>query len=367
MYYNAQVAQEARRFLRVLVASPSDTTEERAKLNQVIPELNKLHGAMEGFNLEGLLWETDSYPGMGVDAQDVLNHQLADYDIFVGIMNTRFGTPTHRCDSGTEEEFNRALDRYLSHPSDIRILFYFRDAVVRLFDLDMEQAWRVREFRARIQRQGLLVGEYATPEEFRVKVQKDLLLTVRELLRPASGLPATPATPVLPLPVDCGAWNAATRVGAPQGASYKPIHIAQVRLPLRLTGVFQSRSPYFRFGFKLMGVRGHPLSPGSIQTEDKNVLVHIGKNVDSTTLFLTKYRNGLRMGPNTSLLEYEDCQPLPMQLAIETDFSVSLSIDGSSAYEGYIDAETKGRLLLLAWGDEYDYDIEFSQITLYGG
>jgi len=108
-----RMAQEIRRFLRVLVASPSDTIEERAVITKVIPELNKLHGAMEGFNLEGLLWETDSYPGLGVDAQDVLNRQLADYDIFVGIMNSRFGTPTRRGDSGTEEEFDRALDRYL--------------------------------------------------------------------------------------------------------------------------------------------------------------------------------------------------------------------------------------------------------------
>jgi hypothetical protein len=336
-------------------------------ITKVIPELNKLHGSREGFNLEGLLWETDSYPGLGVDAQDVLNRQLADYDIFVGIMNARFGTPTHRGDSGTEEEFDRALDRYFSHPKDIRILFYFRNATMKFYDFDIEQAWRVREFRARIQRQGMLVGEYAIPEEFRAKVQKDLLLTVRELLRPDSASPPTPATPALPPPVDYGSWNAVTRIGAPQGASYKPIHIAQVRLPLRLTAVFQSRSPYFRFGFKLMGVRGHPLSPGSIQIEDKNVLVHIGKNVDSTTLFLTKYRNGLRMGPNTPLVEYKDCRPLPMQLAIETDFSVTLSIDGNGVYEGYIDAETKGRLLLLAWGDEHNYDIECSRITLYGG
>lgn len=361
------MVRKARRFLRILVASPSDTTEERTMITKVLPELNKLHGDMEGFNLEALLWETDSHPGLGVDAQDVLNRQLAHYDIFLGIMNVRFGTPTHRSDSGTEEEFDRALDRYLSHSKDIRILFYFRNATVRFFDLDIEQAWRVREFRARIQRQGLLVGEYNTPDEFRAKVQKDLLLTVRELLRPNSQSPPKPSPPVLPPPVDCGSWHASTRIGAPQGASYKAIHIAQVRLPLRLTGVFQSASPYFRFGFKLMGVRGYPLSPGSIQTENKNVLIHIGKNVDSTTLFLTNYRNGLRMGANTGLVEYKDGRPLPMQLAIEADFSVTLNIDGNSVYEGYVDAETKGQVLLLSWGDEYHYEIDFNQIALYGG
>lgn len=363
------MAQEGRRFLRVLVASPSDTIEERTLLTKVIPELNKLHGSLEGFNLEALLWETDSYPALGVDAQDVLNRQLADYSIFVGMMSTRFGSPTRRGDSGTEEEFDRALDRYRSNPKDIRILFYFRNATVKLFDLDIEQAWRVHEFRLRIQRQGLLVGEYATPEEFRAKVQKDLLLTVRELLRSnGEDLPLIPTVPALQAPVDYGVWNAVTRIGvAPQGASYKQIHIAHLRVPLRLTGLFQSRSPYFRFGFKLMGVHGHPISPGSVQTEEKNVLVHIGKNVDSISLFLTRYRNGLRLGANTPLVEYEDFRPLPIQLAIDVDYAVTLSIDGSTVFEGYIDAETKGRLLVLAWGDEHEYQVEFSQITLLGG
>ncbi len=361
--------REGRAFLRVLVASPSDTIEERTLLRgKVIPELNKLHGSQEGFDLEPVLWETDSYPGLGVDAQDVINRQLADYNIFVGIMSTRFGSPTHRGSSGTEEEFDRALDRYLSTPNDIRILFYFRNPTVRFFDLDIEQAWRVHEFRARIQRQGLLVGEYNTTEEFRAKVQKDLLLTTRDLLRSSSEKRSVPRTePTIASPVDYGTWNPVTKRSAPQGASYRSIHIAHVRLPLRLTGLFQSHSPYFRFGFKLMGVRGHPFSPGSVQTEDKNILVHIGRNVGSSALFLTQYRNGLRIGPNTPILEYGDCRALTMQLTIEADYAVTLSVDGSSVYEGYVDAETTGRVLLLAWGDEHDYEISFGRITLCSG
>jgi hypothetical protein len=104
-----------------------------------------------------------------------------------------------------------------------------------------------------------------------------------------------------------------------------------------------------------------------VQTEDKNVLVHITKNLDSTGLFLTPYRNGLRTGPNTPLFDYRDCRPLPMELAIDLDYAVTLAVDGSTVYEGYIDAETKGRLLLLAWGDEHEYEVAFRQITLYGG
>ena len=56
-----------------------------------------------------------------------------------------------------------------------------------------------------------------------------------------------------------------------------------------------------------------------------------------------------------------------MEVAIDVDYAVTLGVDGSTVYEGYIDAETKGKLLLLAWGDEHEYQVAFSQITLYGG
>ena len=58
---------------------------------------------------------------------------------------------------------------------------------------------------------------------------------------------------------------------------------------------------------------------------------------------------------------------MPMEVAIFVDYAVTLGVDGSTVYEGYIDAETKGKLLLLAWGDEHEYQVAFSQITLYGG
>src|SRR5215207_5556058 len=91
--------------LKVFVASPSDVIDERIILEQVTNELNKLIGAGLGVRLELVKWETDSYPGLGDDAQAVINEQIGDdYDIFIGILWTRFGTPTTRDKSGTAEE-----------------------------------------------------------------------------------------------------------------------------------------------------------------------------------------------------------------------------------------------------------------------
>ena len=62
--------------------------------------------AKKGFSFTPCYGKKIPTLGLGIDAQDVINRQLGEYDIFLGIMNTRFGSPTHRADSGTEEEFD---------------------------------------------------------------------------------------------------------------------------------------------------------------------------------------------------------------------------------------------------------------------
>jgi len=56
------------------------------------------------------------------------NLNLPSYDIFIGILWKKFGTLTGRACSGTEEEFNRAYERYKENPSKLRIMFYFKTA-----------------------------------------------------------------------------------------------------------------------------------------------------------------------------------------------------------------------------------------------
>lgn len=109
---------------RIFVASPGDVQEERSILEEVINELNLTISSEREIKLELIKWETHSYPGFGADGQDVINKQIDDdYDIFIGIMHGRFGTPTNRAESGTYEEFLNAYERYKKDPKSISILF----------------------------------------------------------------------------------------------------------------------------------------------------------------------------------------------------------------------------------------------------
>ena len=104
--------------LTAFVASPSDVVDERTKLEDVIREFNLTWSRELSVRLDLVRWETHAYPGAGDDAQAVINEQIHDdYDLFVGIIWCRYGTPTERAGSGTVEEFKRAKARYDADPS----------------------------------------------------------------------------------------------------------------------------------------------------------------------------------------------------------------------------------------------------------
>jgi hypothetical protein len=146
--------------VQVFVAGPSDVDDERRQLEEVITELNLTWSHSLNIRLDLLTWRTHAVPGIGEDAQDVVNRSIPDdYDIFIGIMWSRFGSPTSRAGSGTEEEFNRALQRYRQDPTSVRLMFYFKDDPVTPSQLDINQLAKVLAFKERLDAEGVL---YAT-------------------------------------------------------------------------------------------------------------------------------------------------------------------------------------------------------------
>jgi hypothetical protein len=87
----------------VFVASPGDVLEERDVVSVIVEELRRILGELRQVDLETVRWETHGWPDVGADAQDVINREIGQFDILVGVMCRRFGTPTKRGDSGTIE------------------------------------------------------------------------------------------------------------------------------------------------------------------------------------------------------------------------------------------------------------------------
>lgn len=173
------------RKIRIFVASPSDLKDERERLPKVVEELNRLIGQEKNIVLELVSWETHVAPDMG-RAQTIINHQVGPYDIFIGMMWKRFGTPTGTANSGTQEEFDTAFEYWKTKHAP-RIMFYFNQAPYSLSTPEeAEQLRRVLEFRTQLQKQGF-VKDYNEPDQFEQFVREHLNIAIRELIERSRG------------------------------------------------------------------------------------------------------------------------------------------------------------------------------------
>jgi hypothetical protein len=142
-------------------------------METVITEFNLTFGKKQNVRLELVKWENNARPGIGADGQDVINQQIQDdYDIFVGMMWSRFGSPTARSESGTKEEFERAFARFKENSKSVTIMFYFKDAPIPPSKIDLDQLGKVQAFKQELsEKYGALYSEFETPEDFLAKIR----------------------------------------------------------------------------------------------------------------------------------------------------------------------------------------------------
>lgn len=146
--------------LSIFLASPSDVPSERNIVKEVINDLNQNYLKSLNLNFELLSWEDSTFPNFGDYPQDVINKQIGDdYDIFIGILWSRFGTPTNRAESGTLEEFQRANSRRLNK-EQVNICFYFKTDPIDPYQIDLEQFKKIKDFKENLPKLGGYYWEF---------------------------------------------------------------------------------------------------------------------------------------------------------------------------------------------------------------
>ena len=155
-----------KKICRLFLASPNDTIPERKIVKGIVEELNDTLCKALNLTVELISWENATYPGVGQYAQQVINEQIGDdYDLFVGIMWKKFGTKTLTADSGTEEEYNRAIENYKSGRCR-NVMFYFSTEKFSMDD-DLEQISKVKAFKSKISAvDGAYYAQFASKKEF---------------------------------------------------------------------------------------------------------------------------------------------------------------------------------------------------------
>lgn len=167
MSYNAKV-------FKIMIASPSDVTEERNITKEVIYEWNAIHSESKNIVLLPVGWETHSSPEMGLPPQEIINKQVLEKsDLLVGVFWTRIGTKTGEYISGTVEEIEKHIKQ------GKLTMLYFSSKPINPDSINQEQKIRLDEFKESCKNRGLYYP-YNDLENFRKEFSKHLQLKINE-------------------------------------------------------------------------------------------------------------------------------------------------------------------------------------------
>lgn len=169
--------------LRLFLASPGDLVAEREIVETLVEEHNRHWSGQLGVTLQLIRWERDVRPGMDEDAQAVVNRQVSDdYDVLIGLLWGRFGTPTRRFPSGTQEEFERAIARSKETGSP-DIMVYFKNAPLRPSDIDPIQMAQVQDFKRSLDSRGVLSKSFDDERACESTLRADLASLMKQFAR----------------------------------------------------------------------------------------------------------------------------------------------------------------------------------------
>ncbi|HEX5733352.1 MAG TPA: hypothetical protein VF131_11010 [Blastocatellia bacterium] len=147
--------------LKVFVSCPGDVEKEKQLVHILCNEINQ--GFQDRCNVSLMMveWRESVVPQFGPRPQQIINEQIGEYDVFIGILWKRFGTPPGATnphtgqdyDSGTEEEFETAYDRWKQH-GDPLINFYFKQDANSIPSFsEMESLQKVLRFKEKLKRE----------------------------------------------------------------------------------------------------------------------------------------------------------------------------------------------------------------------
>ncbi len=108
---------------------------------------------------------------------------MGDYEVFVGLMWRRFGTPSKGSDSGTAEEYRDAYRRW-EDDNTFPLLFYFCEEPFFSKSLDeVDQFRKVLEFREELEGKQL-VWTYPSHDSFAERARSHLIQRIKGLKSP---------------------------------------------------------------------------------------------------------------------------------------------------------------------------------------
>lgn len=155
--------------IKVFISCTSEIKEEINSINLVIKEIIKTSGKKDNFTVEALNWNRDVYSSRGSEVQEVVNEQIKDFDLLIGILWKKAGTPTKNYASGSIEEILLALNNNKNV-----MVFFNTESPSNINEIDPEQLKIIKEFKSELTKIGFLYKEYNSIENFESLIKVDL-------------------------------------------------------------------------------------------------------------------------------------------------------------------------------------------------
>ena len=180
----------------VFLASPGDVPVERQAVRKFFDGYNRFTAHLWNVRFEVVDWENYATIGVGRPQELITKQTLEKYRdslaLVIGIMAQRFGSPSGKAESGTEEEFNWALESNQTKGFP-EIKWYFRKVDMLEMPSDptqlagaVEQWTKVLEFRKRMQNldNPIFYAEYPGAAAFAEVLARDLNQWLADPARP---------------------------------------------------------------------------------------------------------------------------------------------------------------------------------------
>ena len=145
----------------LLISCPGDITSEIDIIEDTVIQFNTQFSDALGISIRTKRWQKNSYAQSGGKPQELLNEQFVnDCDAAVALLWTRFGTPTDKYGSGTEEEVELMLS------SGRQVFMYFSDKPISPSQMNEDGYKKIQAFRERYKDRGIYFT-YSSDEEFK--------------------------------------------------------------------------------------------------------------------------------------------------------------------------------------------------------
>lgn len=172
--------------IQVFVSCPTDVNEEKKKVEEECEHINRIIQQSSSVPIRLSVLEFGQIVGIcGKNPQRQIDKLFSSYDIYLGILGSRFGTPPgdsnpetgKKFESGTEQEFYYALKRLEENPDSLECYIYFKEFPAGFHSPEtLEQMGKVSNFRqSLIKTKEHWVNPFKAIDDFRRMVNQSLM------------------------------------------------------------------------------------------------------------------------------------------------------------------------------------------------